>query len=112
MPYDPELLRVVAAVLTFNPSAQQTETGGSLSWASLVYRVQDSQGYTEILSPKKKKKTKNQQQQKVLNCEFLFPSELVTSCLGVLSLSTSGGLLSEGSASIFLSDTLVSSAFC
>lgn len=58
MPYDPELLRVVAAVHTFNPSAQQTETGGSRSWASLVYRVQDSQGYTEILSQKKTKNKK------------------------------------------------------
>lgn len=110
MPY-PELLRVVAAVHTFNPSAQQTETGGSLSWASLVYRVQDSQGYTEILSQKKKKK---HQQQKVLNCEFLFPGELVTSCLGVLSLSTSHreAFCQKAVPPFFFSDTLVTSAFC
>jgi hypothetical protein len=42
--------------------------------ASLVYRVQDSQGYTEK-SYLKKKKIKTTKE--VFSCEFLFPSELI-----------------------------------
>lgn len=41
--------------------------------ASLVYRVQDSQGYTEKSYLKKKIKTTKE----VFSCEFLFPSELI-----------------------------------